>query len=154
MAKNATPTRINLQELAESRLNEAKLLAQHQLFDGAVYLAGYALELAFKARICRVLNADYPTEGPYSSFKTHSYSTLLKLAGLEKTLDQQKLNDAAFSSNWSILIGTSGTGGTEGWSETWRYRTLGSVNAVDAGRFLLALEDTHSGILTWLKTLW
>ena len=154
MAKNDTPTRVDLQKLAESRLNEANVLAQHQLFDGAVYLAGYALELAFKARICKILDADYPTEGAYSSFKTHSYSTLLKLAGLEKALDQQKLRYAAFTSNWSILVGTAGASGTEGWSETWRYRSLGSVNTVDASRFLSALEDAHSGVLTWLKTLW
>jgi hypothetical protein len=154
MARSAVPTRIDLQQLADSRLNEAKVLAQHHLYDGAVYLAGYALELAFKARICKVLDADYPTEGAYSSFKTHSYSTLLRLAGLEKALDQVKLRDATFNSNWSILIGTSGASGTEGWSETWRYRSLGSVTAVDANRFLSALEDANSGVLTWLKTLW
>lgn len=154
MPKPSSPSRLELQELSESRLREAKVLADNQLFDGAVYLAGYALELALKARICLVLDADYPVDGAFASFKTHSYSTLLKLAGLENMLDQQKLVDAVFASNWSVLVGTSGAAGAEGWSETWRYRSLGSVNAADAQRFLQALEDPTSGILTWLRRLW
>ena len=124
------------------------------LFDGAVYLAGYSLELALKARICRLLDSDYPLEGPFISFKTHSYNTLLRLAGLEKAFDAQKLTDADFNRYWSTLIGSNGAGGTEGWSETWRYRSLGTVSEASALSFIQAIEDPKSGILTWIKTQW
>lgn len=154
MPKPSTLTRSNLQQLAESRLQEAKCLMKNGLLDGAVYLAGYSLELALKARVCALLDSDYPLEDPFRSFRTHSYETLLRLAGLEKILDQQKFLDAAFNSNWSTLVGTSGATRTEGWSETWRYRSLGSVSDAEANRFISALEDEHSGVLTWLKTLW
>lgn len=127
------------------------LLANH-LPDGAVYLAGYALELAFKARICDLLDSDYPSLGEeFKSFRTRRYLTLLKLAGLEKQLFQKQTQAPAFKTSWSILLGTSPE---DGWSENWRYRKLGTTTISDAQSFIKALEDSQSGILTWLKTIW
>lgn len=151
MAQLPSPTRVELQLLAESRLAEAEALIHGGFFDGAVYLAGYAVELAFKARICERLNSDYPTE--FASFKTHAYGVLLKLAGLEAELNQKKLQDTAFATNWS-LVATPGTSPVDNWSENWRYRPVGKVTAADAQRFIQALRDPASGVLTWLKTLW
>ncbi|RZK22345.1 MAG: hypothetical protein EOO56_08865 [Hymenobacter sp.] len=152
MAKANTPSRADLQKLADSRLQEAKVLLANHLPDGAVYLAGYALELAFKARICKLLDSDYPSLGEeFRSFRTHKYLTLLKLAGLENQLLQKQTQDPAFKTSWSILLGASPE---DGWSENWRYRKLGSTSTSDAQSFIKALEDTQSGILTWLKTLW
>ena len=58
-------TRADFQQLADLRLKEAKALLDVGMWDGAYYLAGYAVEVALKARICRVLNwLDFPsTEG-------------------------------------------------------------------------------------------
>lgn len=154
MLKPSALTRSSLQQLAESRLHEAKSLMRDGLYDGAVYLAGYSLELALKARICRLLDSDYPLEGPFISFKTHSYNTLLRLAGLEKALKAQRLRDPDFDKYWYFLVGSNGPDGTEGWSESWRYRNLGTANEANVLSFIRALEDPTSGILTWLKTLW
>lgn len=154
MARIPAPTRAELQQLAESRLAEAKVLFANALFDGAVYLAGYALELGLKARVCERLDTEYPTEGPYTTFRTHSYETLLKLAGLEKALDAEKLRDTDFASNWSYLTSQPSTAAIGGWSESWRYRRIGSATQPDVARFLLALEDPNSGVLTWLRRLW
>jgi len=65
------PTKIELKKLARTRLKEAKVLYQNGLYDGACYLAGYVIELALKARICKVLDLDdYPETGEISkSFK-------------------------------------------------------------------------------------
>ena len=38
---------------AETRLNDAKLLLKEGRYGGAFYLAGYSVELHFKAKICR-----------------------------------------------------------------------------------------------------
>jgi HEPN domain-containing protein len=55
-------TREDLRELSRLRLREAEVLYKAHLYDGCVYLAGYAVELALKARICRLLHIkEYPT---------------------------------------------------------------------------------------------
>ena len=148
MAK-APLTRLDLQVLANSRLAVAYALRQSGHHDGALYLAGYALEFAFKARICNILDAHYPLE--IQGFRTHSYQVLLKLAGLERALDIKK-SDVNFSANWSILIG--GTAQLQGWSEEWRYRAIGSVTAAEANVFLQALDDPAAGVFSWIKTVW
>ncbi|RZJ87223.1 MAG: hypothetical protein EOO60_12430 [Hymenobacter sp.] len=139
-----------MQQLAESRLQEAKILLANQLPDGALYLAGYALELALKARVCKILETDYPAEN-YRSFFTHKYNELVLLAGLSAQLDRKRTQDPGFNANWSLLIGS---GVQEGWSENWRYRKIGSVSNAEAVDFIEALEDSQSGVLTWIKLVW
>ena len=150
MAK-APLTRLDLQVLAENRLAEARTLNSSGQHDGAVYLAGYALEFALKARVCKILDADYPTE--FRCFLTHKFQELVKLAGLEKQLNQQRTVDLDFGNNWSVVVGASAST-PQGWSEEWRYRKIGSVTAIDADLFLQALDDPRTGVFTWIKKLW
>ena len=66
------PSRGELQLISKTRLKEVKILYQNRLYDGAIYLSGYVIETALKARICRILNDDYPETGEISkSFLTH-----------------------------------------------------------------------------------
>jgi HEPN domain-containing protein len=44
-----------LDNIAQARIGDAKVLLAAGRFDGATYLCGYAVEVALKARICRVL---------------------------------------------------------------------------------------------------
>jgi HEPN domain-containing protein len=84
-------TRKDLQELSRLRLREAEALYKAQLYDGCVYLAGYAVELALKARICRVLRVnDYPSGDLGRTFKIHSLDHLKVLAGLSPDIDVRK----------------------------------------------------------------
>ena len=84
-----TPT--ELRTLAEARFEDAKALLNSSRYDGAIYLSGYALELALKARICTTLGWDgYPTtrnefEG-YTSLKTHNLDVLLRFSGIEASI--------------------------------------------------------------------
>ena len=56
------PTRNELKELAKLRLKEAETLFDAGLYDGAVYVCGYVIELALKARICKLLDiSEYPS---------------------------------------------------------------------------------------------
>ena len=144
-------TRPNLQVLAESRLTEARILNSNGQHDGAVYLAGYALEFALKARVCKILDSDYPVE--FRCFLTHKIQELVKLAGLEKQLNQQRALDLDFGNNWSVVVGASASM-PQGWSEKLRYRKIGSATAADADLFLQALDDPAAGIFTWIKKLW
>ncbi|MDG6028095.1 MAG: HEPN domain-containing protein [Candidatus Brocadia sp.] len=46
---------------------EAKALFDKGLYDGSCYLAGYVIELALKARVCKILDmTDYPESGDIS----------------------------------------------------------------------------------------
>ena len=54
----------------------------------AVYLGGYAVEAALKARICRVLDfEEYPDFGEFRRlYASHDLDQLLKLSGLSRKL--------------------------------------------------------------------
>jgi hypothetical protein len=75
------------------RLDDAKALLAANRFDGATYLCGYAVEMALKARTCRVLNwPEFPSTGgefqAYRSFQTHELGVLLHLSGQESRIRQ------------------------------------------------------------------
>jgi len=91
-----------LKRIAAARLLDAEALVNAQRLDGAVYLCGYAVEIALKARICDTLNwADFPESSNefqgLLSFKTHDFNTLLRLSGVE---DRIKMS---YLAEWSIL---------------------------------------------------
>ena len=137
------PTRGELQKISKTRLKEVKVLYRNQLYDGAKYLSGYVVETALKARICKILDADYPESGDVSrSFMTHKLDQLVKLAGLQKALDRADIN---FKTNWSIVTS---------WSEVNRYKAIGTSSREDVEDILNALEDRNDGVLTWIKRRW
>ncbi|HBL27338.1 MAG TPA: hypothetical protein DD490_10940 [Acidobacteria bacterium] len=52
---------VTLRAISAARLEDARQLLAAGRFDGAVYLCGYAVELALKARICDTLGwSDFP----------------------------------------------------------------------------------------------
>ncbi len=55
--------RDELKKLSKLRLNEAKVLFENELYDGVKYLSGYVIELALKARICRILDQEEYLDG-------------------------------------------------------------------------------------------
>lgn len=77
----------DLQGLADSRLADAEALLAAKRYAGSVYLCGYAVELALKARVARTLGwPGWPETGEFKkleSFKTHDLATLLHLSGVE-----------------------------------------------------------------------
>lgn len=140
------PSREEFQQIALSRYQEARVLFENNHYDGAVYLAGYALESALKARICKILDADYPKS--HTSFLTHKPETLLDLSGLRKQFDVARNNDTRLASNWALLTGN------DGWNEQLRYKPIGTRSHDSALDILDALDDDVHGIITWLKTTW
>lgn len=138
---------MELKELAKTRLQEAKLLYDQGLYDGCCYLAGYVLEMALKARICKALDlADYLDTGEISrSFKTHNLIVLLRLAGLQRKLDVAIAANPNLLRSWSLI--------TE-WTEEFRYTPAGTRSKLEAEIILSAIEDRKDGILLWLKKYW
>jgi hypothetical protein len=77
-----------LQDLARKYLADARVLQRAERYDAAIYLGGYAIELALKARICYTLNwLGYPDSNSefqhYQSFRTHNLDVLLALSGIK-----------------------------------------------------------------------
>lgn len=112
-----------LDRIAQARLDDSKALLVAGRYDGASYLCGYAVEVALKARICRVLNwPEFPgTRGDfegYRSFQTHELDVLLHLSGQEQRIKQQNFRDWNAVSLWNPesrynVVGTSQRADTE-----------------------------------------
>src|SRR5882762_407592 len=94
-------SRADFEKLMDLRLKEAKLLLDQKDWDGAYYLAGYAVEFAFKIRIVsRLMKSDsFPEKKLAENFYKHELLLLRKLAGLDDEMD----TDAAVSPQWNIV---------------------------------------------------
>jgi HEPN domain-containing protein len=110
--------------LAEARIIESELLYEGGHYDIAYYLAGYAVELYLKARICQLLNIpdffDFDNRKKFENedsitkpYKVHNYAQLLILAGLH-TEHVNMLNDVEFKKDWWTL---------KRWNEAQRYNS-------------------------------
>lgn len=115
-------TRAELKKIARARLRDAEVLQRSGRYDGAIYLCGYAVEIALKARICRTLSwSGYPSTGGefqnYQSFRTHNLAVLLHLSGIEERIQ------TTFLTEWSAV---------KAWNPEARYNPTGSVTKQDA----------------------
>lgn len=150
------PTRIEFHRLAVLRLEEASVLLARNYPDGAFYLAGYAVECALKAAICRTLDIDdfFDT---YSSkthsakvkddivqkFKTHDFGTLLVLSGLYFKLESDLLGDDRLKYSWSTIR-------AQAWSEQHRYERTGQKTVAAVTNFINSVRY----LLQWIKHYW
>jgi HEPN domain-containing protein len=76
--------RKTLQALAESRLEEARILLTNRQWTGAYYMAGLAVECALKACLARAVKEhDYPDKKFVNGMYQHN---LQNLAGLDAAL--------------------------------------------------------------------
>lgn len=120
----------DLRKLARARLKDAKSLLSAKRFDGAIYIGGYVVEIALKARICRTLKwAEFPeTRKEFESlttFKTHDLDVLLAVSGHERRIKSNHLAE------WSA-IGI--------WDPELRYRKTGSATKADAELLVSSAE--------------
>jgi len=116
--------------IARARLQDADILLTSERYDGAIYLCGYAIELALKARICQTLKwAGYPQTNvefkDYLSFKTHDLDVLLHLTGREQGIKTR------FFAEWSAVAQ---------WNPTARYQLIGTAKEADAKLMISAAK--------------
>jgi HEPN domain-containing protein len=132
-------TNVNLVDIAKCRFEEAKILLAAGKADGAVYLAGYAVELMLKRKIVQQLDWDgFPEnkrefEGK-TSFKVHDLSMLLHLSGLEKKLQA----NTTLYAKWQIA---------SAWSSENRYREIGKITQQEAKDIINATREVLNFIL-------
>ena len=99
--------------------------------DGATYLCGYGVEVALKARICRVLDwPEFPSTGGefqgYRSFQTHELGVLLRLSGQEARTRRDH------SELWTPI---------SGWTVESRCNVAGTTQQFDAAVMIRAAEQ-------------
>ncbi len=137
------PTRKQLRDLAQLRLKEAEALFAAGLYDGAVYLSGYVVELALKARVCRLLELDnYPDTGELKKvYAVHNLDQLLILSGVSARVNPK---NPVLYKNWSAA---------RDWRTEQRYQVPGTTQQ-KARDVLDAIRDRRDGVLTWIKKHW
>jgi hypothetical protein len=134
--------RRDFQSLAAIRLKEARHLLQKQCWDGAYYLAGYAVECGLKACIAKQAERhEFPDRDRTKQSYSHDLRTLVKTANLEEAL---KIAEAhpEFAKHWRFV---------RNWSEQSRYQRR---TQTEAEQLLTAIQDRKQGVLRWLKERW
>ena len=136
--------RTDFQMLAKVRLNEAKTLLDQKQFDGAYYLAGYAVECGLKSCIAKLTNQDdFPRDRKFvERCYSHDFMDLLKASELLKEWEVDTKNDPLLSANWAVF---------EVWNESSRYARNGQVEAL---ALYDAISDTKHGVMQWIERRW
>jgi hypothetical protein len=132
-------SRADFEKLLILRMEESKLLIDHkQDWDGAYYLAGYAVEFALKICIISQLmkSNSFPDRKLAENFYKHDLTLLRRAAGLEDEMD----SDPGVSPHWDIV---------KDWSEQSRYE-IGTTER-EAKDLYEAIEN---GVLPWIKARW
>jgi HEPN domain-containing protein len=134
--------RADFQELADVRIAEAKVLLDQGMYNGAYYLAGYAVECALKACIAKRTNQyDFPLKKA-SDYYTHEIAPLVTYAGLaDDRKDATDVNNDQ-RTNWSVVLK---------WTEKSRY---GRNTESDARDLYNAITDPAHGVVPWIKVRW
>ena len=137
-------TRAEFQELAETRLKEAKALLDLGMWNGSYYLAGYAVEVALKACIIKMLMATdaFPNKDFSKNCYTHAIENLVVLAKLFGSRKTATDSDPDLHANWLLL---------RDWSEEKRYH---NIDRTEALALYTAIADGTHGVLPWIRKQW
>jgi HEPN domain-containing protein len=137
-------TRLSFQDLAKTRLDEAKLLLDHGMYAGAYYLAGYAVECALKSCVANLFkNEEFPSRNFSKECYIHAFGDLLKRARLDQQHEAELKASTEFKAYWGI---------TKDWNEESRYRE--SRLEREARELFEAITDPSHGVLTWISQYW
>jgi HEPN domain-containing protein len=136
--------RRELQQLSRLRIAEARTLLSARMYEGAYYLAGYALECALKACVAKkVKRHDFPDRTLAQASHTHSLETLLGLSGLKPQHETRAKAEPQFAVNWAVA---------KDWSAEDRY--VVGVPEKKARDLYTALAGKRHGVLSWLRKHW
>jgi len=97
-----------IQKIAKTRLEDSKILCKKGRYSGAIYICGYANELALKAIICKKLKLrgipNHSNEFKIiQDIKTHNLEYLLNLLSkLDKNISDEILINK--KGDWNIIL--------------------------------------------------
>jgi HEPN domain-containing protein len=128
-------------ELAEAKLEDAKLLLGAGRAANAYYLAGYAVELMLKAIVSARFRTDtLPDRAVSTQVFVHDLRKLISLALLEVALKEREKADAGFQARLQIVLR---------WTEESRY---GQYGVDEATALIDAVDNPEYGVLAWLRS--
>lgn len=141
--------RKSLQNLAKTRLRDAKALLGRRRWSGAYYLCGYAIECGLKACLFRHLGESAALFGDPQYLKkeliecwTHDLVKLVHLAGLDSELGTSCQTNQALAAFWTV---------TKEWKETSRYE---KKTETLAKALYEAVSHEPDGVFRWIRTRW
>jgi hypothetical protein len=134
--------RKEFQALAKLRADEATILAKNGKQQGAYYLAGLAIECALKACIAKKTKRhQFPFGRDYvNEVYQHNLEGLLKVAELERKLDDEMRANPGFAKKWNVV---------KEWDVQRRYDVTGLK-----GSDMVTAVTAHDGVLQWIKQHW
>lgn len=134
----------DFQALAQVRLDEAQLLFADGRYDGAYYLAGYAIECAVKACIAKPTTAHAfpPRPEEVRRMYSHNLADLVKVAELEAERVRARSQDPIFARYWKVVAS---------WNEQSRYARWTQRQAAE---LVEAVANQEHGVLRWLQGFW
>lgn len=136
------PSRTEFQQLADVRVAEAQALLKAGLWDGAYYVAGYAIEFGLKACIAKLIKAEEYPPRKTDEYYNHDVGKLVKTAKLDALQATMAKGDPEFSDNWTVVTR---------WSEGSRYERKSEA---EARELFNAITDGSHGVLPWIKLHW
>ncbi len=105
--------RIDLQQLALTRIRDAEVLFDAGQWSGAYYLAGYAVECVLKACIAKLTSLhDFPDKDLVLKSYSHNLEALLESAAFKSDHTSIFNTNPIFEENWLVV---------KRWSERSRY---------------------------------
>jgi AbiV family abortive infection protein len=135
--------RADFKKLSGLRLKEARILLDNKSYEGAYYLAGYAVECALKACVAKnTKRYEFPPKNADKLY-THDLKALVALAGLKPDLDAEIASVKDFENNWADV---------KDWNEGVRYET--NIGDKRAHALYTAITSEPNGVLSWLKKYW
>jgi len=145
--------RADFQTLANLHLKHADALLQAQLFAGAYYMSGYAVECGLKAAVAKLFRytADFRFPGQEKpavgggglNLHTHDLPFLVKVAGLSLDWADELEADDVLKANWSVA---------KNWTPESRYQLDRSEQ--EARDYYSAVADTNHGVLRCIAKFW
>ena len=137
--------RRDFRKLALVRVSDASaLLKTRRNPSGAYYIAGYAIECALKACICRRIKVgDWPPKPEdVRKLYSHDLEDLLRLAQLKILLDTAIRSNPTLAGHWGTV---------KDWSKQSRYQTY---TQTQAQVLMTAITDPTNGVLAWIQQYW
>lgn len=135
-----------MQDLAQRRILDAKILLDAGSWSAAYYLAGYAVECALKACILTYLETNlgvlFEDRKYLEKCWTHDPEVLLIAADLMTERDADKAANSVRAKNWLTV---------KDWREVARYQ---EKIEPEARALYEAITDPTDGVLPWIKARW
>jgi len=137
--------RAELQQLANDRVEDAKVLLDNARWSAAYYLVGYAVETGLKACILKfVQNTGIIFTDKRFAEKcwTHRIEDLVKQANLEPIRGQDIVANPTLGGYWGVV---------ESWTEVSRYEQKTEREARDLYE---AVAHQTDGVFRWIQQHW